>query len=624
MPYRAPYALPPGQPPWPGGEFLLPVCTTIERLTKTLNALNAYRNLAQDIDDLDFMIDVLRALAHINKPCEAECLDCEGQCFEYKPDAPFIEWFPHNPFTQPDLVTDGYYRPAWYVANQTEKTVMTDLSRFPAGSLPSVIPASGLPRFRVNVTGPGVVEIHMFSIVAGSIAQFTVDDDPLTVRFVDLNADILSVPPETVGEVIQEFEIGDGDHHIDVIIVSLVNDQFPFLYHGGGLRKVVLCGFDEVPYMTAQFRFTETCGMEYSYDGENWIPVIGWADFADACFTGPPGEQGIQGPPGEPGPAGPQGIQGLPGPAGAQGPAGPQGPQGPAGTCECIEGIPDPPTVPDEICNSAAYLAAKIMDLGKQVITDMATLEPWEIIETMLRPGMVAEALWQLVQFVDAHQMDWQTMLAELEATKESLACAMYCAEDLTRQIAESHISSLAPNTISYAARDCILYTIASISEEQWASWIFVGSTKPADCTNCNCPSELEGCYTYDFTSGQHGWIARDWSSWQLGRGFTPQIGGNNQRTNCSLATTPPNQPTAVTSVRVHLSAPIPGPVHYLGYQLNGGPWVMIYNDTDTIIEFTFDLPEVIGSLYLDIVSNWPLSGPHTTPDIRAVEFRCE
>ena len=483
----------------------MPVCTTIERLTKTLNALNTYRNLAQDTEDLDFMIDVLRALAHINKPCEAECLDCEGQCFEYKPDAPFIEWFPHNPFTQPDLVTDGYHQPAWYVANQTERTVMTDLSRFPAGSLPSIIPASGLPRFRVNVTGPGVVELHMFSIVAGSIAQFTVDDDPLTVRFVDLNADILSVPPETVGEVIQEFEVGEGDHHIDVIIVSLVNDQFPFLYHGGGLRKVVLCGFDEVPYMTAQFRFTETCGMEYSYDGENWIPVIGWADFAAACFTGPPGEtgpQGLQGVPGQQGPAGPSGPAGPQGPAG---PSGPAGPQGPAGICECIEGIPEPPTEPDTICNSATYLAAKVMDLGKQVIADMATLEPWEIMEAMLKPGMVAEALWVLIQFIDAHQLDWQQMIADLEATKGTLRCAMYCAEDLTRQLALDHINSLAPDTISYAARDCIRYTLDSISEEQWASWIFIGSTKPADCSNCPCAPR--SCVNWLGGAGRGDWV---------------------------------------------------------------------------------------------------------------------
>jgi hypothetical protein len=309
------------------------------------------------------------------------------------------------------------------------------------------------------------------------------------------------------------------------------------------------CGSADVP---AQFRFTETCVLEYSYDGEDWQAVPGWGAFAAACFQGP---QGIQGP------AGPQGPQGIQGPVGA---TGPQGPQGPAGTCECIEGIPEPPTEPDVICNSAAYLADKIMSLAVDVITDMATLEPWEIIEAMLRPGMVAEALWVLIQFIDAHQSDWQQMVADLEATKGTLRCAMYCAEDLTRQTALDHINSLYPDTISLAARDCILYTINTISEEQWASWIFVGSTKPADCADCDCGEEPDTpCPTctwlvdYDMRASQNGWSIGPSNLWTAGVGMQ---GSNNYFQGSQIGQTTRNFPAAtVTFVRFYMQPITPG-----------------------------------------------------------------
>lgn len=56
------------------------------------------------------------------------------------------------------------------------------------------------------------------------------------------------------------------------------------------------------------FRLTEDCAFEYSNDGETWLPVAGWAEFAAACFTGPQGPQGEQGPQG---PQGPQGETGI-------------------------------------------------------------------------------------------------------------------------------------------------------------------------------------------------------------------------------------------------------------------------------------------------------------------------
>lgn len=218
----------------------------------------------------------------------------DEDCFTYLPNSPFIEWFPHDPFSQPDLVTDGYNLPAWYVSNQAEKSVMTDISRFPPGSLPTIIPASGLPRFRLHLSSEtgGICELHLISMVAGSLCQITVDDDPLSVQFVDLDVDITSIPPETGYEVIVEIEVPTGNHHIDCIIVSQVNESIPFLHHGGGLKSVVLCGVGVGQSMyTPQFRF-QNCILEYTLDGVNWLPVTGWPEGAAACFQG---EQGVPG-----------------------------------------------------------------------------------------------------------------------------------------------------------------------------------------------------------------------------------------------------------------------------------------------------------------------------------------
>lgn len=177
------------------------------------------------------------------------CDQC-NECISYPPNAPFIEWFPNNPYTEPDLVTEGYNMPAWYSVETQDDfwgtkpgDVATDITRFPPGSLPTIIPASGLPRFRINLTGAALVRLHMVNMIAGSIAQVTIDDDITTARFLDVNRDILAIPPETETVSIEEIEVeGDGAHHIDVIIVSQVNDQIPFLHHGGGLRKVEICG----------------------------------------------------------------------------------------------------------------------------------------------------------------------------------------------------------------------------------------------------------------------------------------------------------------------------------------------------------------------------------------------
>lgn len=261
--------------------------------------------------------------------------DCEDDdCIDYPPTASFIEWFPNNPWTEPNLVTAGYNQPAWYQATALSHVVLgtapgdivTDLTRFPPGSLPTILPASGLPRFRVTVEGECLVRLYLIALFGGSLAQVTIDDNPLTLRLVDLERGTIASPAETEDLVIVDVPLtGPGIHHIDCIIVSQINPILPFLHHGGGLRKVQICGKDAIALSTdIRAKPDDPCIIQKSTDsGQTWIDVVNISQCAE---PGPPGPQG------EPGPQGDQGLQGIPGPPGPQGATGPQGPAGPRGT----------------------------------------------------------------------------------------------------------------------------------------------------------------------------------------------------------------------------------------------------------------------------------------------------
>jgi len=212
--------------------------------------------------------------------------DDPDDCKSYSPGAPFVQWFPNDPYNTPDYTPEGYNNPPWYLATTASNIalgsstgdVITSIDRFPPGSLPSIIPASGLPRFRVNVSGIGRITIHLVNLIAGSLIQLTKDDDPFTVKFIDVSRDIVSLPPETMDAFQVEVEFDTpGLHWVDCIVVSWVNSSIPFLHHGGGLRQVDLCGFADMPLVPPTMIRSDPSGcgnLEKSTDGgETWVDI---------------------------------------------------------------------------------------------------------------------------------------------------------------------------------------------------------------------------------------------------------------------------------------------------------------------------------------------------------------
>lgn len=243
----------------PEGDFILPICTNRERFLLMLEALHYFRSRTADHQNLDHMIDFLEGWAYLgnpgNSPCfpQNETTQESADCVAYPADAPIISYAPQNPFTQPEFVPPGYIRPAFVVIDETD--VFEDLIGYESGDvvtgflgLPVTTAAlgQGLARIRVKFKGAGVVELHLLKLVLGGMALITLDDNPLSASTVSLYNDPLQLPPELIRPISFEVEVPEpGEHHIDITFLPRFNDELTFITYGGGLRQVVLCGFDQ-------------------------------------------------------------------------------------------------------------------------------------------------------------------------------------------------------------------------------------------------------------------------------------------------------------------------------------------------------------------------------------------
>lgn len=248
----------------------------------------------------------------------------DGECLAYPPFANFISYFPQNPYTEPDLIPEGFEQPPFYVngkdnahdlPNYNKGDVIVDF-----GSI-NIEPSWDLaktPRIELCIEGSGVVEIHLLNIVQGGACIISVDNpvdlgDILAgiigdgIDSIDLNQDIVSLPPESAEEIIIEKEITtEGEHTVYIYFLPMVNDSLIPLSFGGGLREISLCGnlrpcgtppepppppLEGVTELKPQFQFTADCGLEYrllNQDDEivqDWTPVEGWLDNAALCFA---------------------------------------------------------------------------------------------------------------------------------------------------------------------------------------------------------------------------------------------------------------------------------------------------------------------------------------------------
>lgn len=255
-------------------------------------------------------VDLLRPYidAFFADECGEGCFD-EQTCADYTPAAGFITYAPQNPFTQSSYTPPGYPAPPFYIATGVFPSpyqagdVLTDISRFPIYANLIDIIQTGLPRFRVHVTTTddnSQVELHLLTMLQGGYALITVDSDPLSNYFVDLNSiglsdlgdlgDLLNLILDGgLGqETIQEITIPTaGVHHIDLTFIPNVSAE-EIVGFGGGFRKLTICNAtptveDAVP----EFQLVN-CDLQWRAN-----PLHTWISLGDVC--GADGADGTDG-----------------------------------------------------------------------------------------------------------------------------------------------------------------------------------------------------------------------------------------------------------------------------------------------------------------------------------------
>lgn len=234
-----------------------------------------------------FTDEQIAGIKRLAQETEAALLTACGEtaCYDLPPSSGMVTWEPQNPYTEPSLIPDGYADVPFTVVKSSDVgllalglavgDVMTDITRFPTGSLPTVIPPGGFARFRVTFTG-NEIELHLLQIPFGGMATISVDGDVTSLQTIDLSKDVFSLPVETISVITHQIKFAAIDeHYVDVTFVPWVNDEVPFLSYGGGIRAFTVCGEYQDVFDVRQ-NPDLPCKLEKSLDnGETWT------EFAD-------------------------------------------------------------------------------------------------------------------------------------------------------------------------------------------------------------------------------------------------------------------------------------------------------------------------------------------------------
>lgn len=206
---------------------------------------------------------------------EIPCGESTGEgCTWYGAYTSAVQYTPHNPFSSesrfdPQYPIAPFFRfaaidtvlPNWiddFFTGQIEYATGYRVNDVFVSylSLPTINnPFDGLdyPTIRIRVEGSGTVRLHLLAVPFGGRVLLTIDDKPDLSdlvnsvfspddRILELNRDILAIPPETDLDEIEEVIFEDGGvHDIYLSYIWVINDEAPFLQMGGGFRGFEVC-----------------------------------------------------------------------------------------------------------------------------------------------------------------------------------------------------------------------------------------------------------------------------------------------------------------------------------------------------------------------------------------------
>jgi len=228
----------------------------------------------------------------------------EQDCFDYPTYTAFTHFSPQNPYINPNAIPDGYLTQPFLI-NGENGVDIPNYEHFdilvPFDSLTLDVDwfddiSGQLPTIEIHCSGTGKATLKFLNQVAGGLVVVTIDNPPNLVDIIagivtgadnilDLNLDIVSLPPETAIEIEYQVDVvGAGDHIIYAVFLPILDDSLIPVRFGGGFRGVILCDFiEEVEVGMSNLRFTD-CGLEKLVDGE-WVAVDGWADWLSCIET---------------------------------------------------------------------------------------------------------------------------------------------------------------------------------------------------------------------------------------------------------------------------------------------------------------------------------------------------
>lgn len=246
----------------------------------------------------------LQVVSYLLRAIHCPPVMADQECFEYPTYAGFMRYTPMNPFITPDEIPEGYATQPFLVNGENGNNIPNyehwDVI-VPSGAITLDIDwwtsiSGQLPTIEVVVEGEGKALLKMLTFPSGGLAVITLDNPPDLLdiiagivtageNIIDLNQDLVSLPPETAQELIFPVDVvGSGLHTIYIVFLPILDDSLIPVRFGGGFRGVQLCDFVESPEMgITNIRF-EDCNLEIQQDGV-WSIVPGWEDWLD-CVPG--------------------------------------------------------------------------------------------------------------------------------------------------------------------------------------------------------------------------------------------------------------------------------------------------------------------------------------------------
>lgn len=287
-------------------ENLLSLNLTGEQYIKLLSSIHAGSELLYP-DELHELTDLFtQALA-----CPQVLGNENGNCVNYPPYSPFIDYLPANPFNgepipsgyvnHPFTVYDGGSSlPPEYLAGD----IYTDITRLPIFGNWFNLFGGGLPSIKLTVVGSGQIEIDFISLPNGGRVLVGINKAPNIIdigsgifdvsseTLISTDRDITSFPPDDSPTVLHEIDIDEPvgtTTEIYLTFIPVVDIDVAPIKFGGGLRAIQLCGFEtgamnmgieEVRIMNGQLQervlgvwSDKGAVLETTQDIENYLPT---------------------------------------------------------------------------------------------------------------------------------------------------------------------------------------------------------------------------------------------------------------------------------------------------------------------------------------------------------------